>query len=94
MIYQAGVSGVWWRNKRHTLDADDALAIVKVHRPKLLIVGCGWMGMLRVDVPHLTATLAAVGVEFQALRTPDAVLAYQLAFQRGRETVAAIHSTC
>lgn len=94
VIHQSGVSGVWWRNKRHTLDADDALAIVQVHRPQLLIVGAGWMGMLRVDVPALTAILASVGVEFRAMRTPDAVLAYQLAFQQGRQTVAALHSTC
>lgn len=94
VIHQAGVSSVWWRNRRHTFDLDDALAIVVVHRPKLLIVGCGWMGMLRVDVPQLTAALAAKGVDFQAQRTPDAVLTYQLALQRGCSTVLAMHSTC
>lgn len=94
VLHQDGISPVWWRNRRHWFDLDDAMAIVDRHRPELLILGTGWMGMMRIDLDALTAGLARAGVTFQAHRTPDAILLYQRAFQQGIQVAAGLHVTC
>ena len=94
IVHPEGVSPVWWRQKRHDFVVADALAIVEDYPVRHLIVGTGWMGMLRVAEAEVVAALRARGVTFEALRTPDAASRWQRCFADGIPCAAALHVTC
>ena len=94
VIHRGGVSPVWWRRRRHYFELVDAEELVRAYQPDALILGTGWMGMMRVDVEGLTSGLNKWGVAFDALRTPEAVARYQNMFQQGIDVVVALHVTC
>lgn len=88
-----GVSGPWWRPRRHWFDLVDAEALCAEFAPEIVVVGIGWMGMLQVD-PAATDFLAGRGVDFEPLRIPEAVRRLQRLAVHGRRVVAPLHLTC
>ena len=94
VIDPGGVSGVWWRERRHHFNWDDAQQLIGDDAPRLLILGTGWMGMMRFDLQYLQARFSEVGVQFFAERTPQAIALYQQYFSRGQPATVALHLTC
>ena len=79
----------WRREQGHYLQPRDLELAVAV-LPRLLIVGTGASGAMKV-APGTVEFLRARGIRFQALRTADAVEAYNRA---PVGTVCALHLTC
>lgn len=81
----------WWRKEGHSLHAGDLGEVVDDH-PRLLIVGTGMFGMMKI--PEQTeAFLRDRGIEMMALKTKDACTMFNE--KRGEGGVAAaFHLTC
>ncbi|RMF14324.1 MAG: hypothetical protein D6761_09645 [Candidatus Dadabacteria bacterium] len=94
IVHPDGVSPVWWRRSRHDFVLEDALEILAAYPIRVLIVGTGWMGMLRVADEEISAALAERGVGFEVMRTPDAASRWQRTFAEGIPCAAALHLTC
>ena len=81
----------WWRKEGHRVlpeDLEEALAT----NPELIIIGTGYGG--RVEVSEETKKLLAErGVELLALKTSEAVEAYN-EYSPKRRTCALLHLTC
>lgn len=60
-----GISGPWWRRRRHWFDADEAQDLQAEFRPDVVVLGIGWMGMLQVAAAAATV-LAERGVRLEA----------------------------
>lgn len=93
VLHPEGVSSPWWRRPRHLFSLADAKALVAAHNPEHMIVGCGWMGMLRLDA-EAAHWLAARGITLDWLRTPQAAARYNQVQASGARIVAALHVTC
>ena len=94
VVHPDGVSGPWWRRKRHWFLPEDARRLAKEYEPEILILGTGWMGMMRIAQDEIAAYLEATGIDFEAHRTPDAVKRHQDLLSRSVHAVAAFHLTC
>lgn len=93
IIHPGRVEGSWWRDEGHRLAVDD-LAPVWGSNPETLVIGTGYHG--NMVVPEQTAEfIRSKGIELVALKTPDAVEAFnRLSEDPGKRAVAALHLTC
>ena len=81
----------WWRKEGHRLHADD-LADVVNDGPRLLIVGTGMYG--RMKIPKETeAFLKGLGIGLMAMQTTDACRMWNEKDEEGG-VAAAFHLTC
>ena len=81
----------WWRKRGHRLqevDLDEVLAVP----PRILVVGTGYFGRMKVD-PSAVAACRARGIELIALRSGSAVNRFST-FAEEAGAVLAIHLTC
>lgn len=91
IVYPKRVESSWWRREGHRLDIEDLAELLKT-KPRVLIVGTGYYGNMRV--PEETRSyLEANGIELHAARTADAVDLYNT-MRDSAGTVAALHLTC
>jgi len=90
ILHPEGISGPWWRQRRHRFGVEDLRAVEQTYAPELLILGCGWMGMLRI-APEI---FPAAGCAVWTGRTPEAVQRYQHWSSLGIRCVACLHMTC
>ncbi len=81
----------WWRLEGHRLDVDDLGEVVRNH-PRLLIVGCGMYGMMKVP-EATTRYLKERGIDVRVLKTAEACTVYNEQSGRGG-VAAAFHLTC
>ncbi len=81
----------WWRKEGHSLAIED-LTVVTARRPRILVVGTGAYGLLRVPRDTL-ATLKSLGMEVAVQRTAEAVATYNR-LARGGDVAACLHLTC
>lgn len=81
----------WWRKEGHRVlpdDLRDALAA----NPELVIIGTGYGGRVEIS-PEARALLAERGIELLALKTSEAVEAYNELAPK-RRACALLHLTC
>ncbi len=91
IIYPDHVEDGWWREEGHSLSPVDLWTVVQAE-PEVLIVGTGYLGLLRV-LPETAKYLREQGIRLIAERTTDAVRIYNQLWQSTR-VVAALHLTC
>jgi len=91
IIFPGRVEENWWRKEGHKLLKEDLAEIVKA-RPKVLIVGTGYAGLMKI--PKETEDfLRLQGIELIAEPTKKAVEHYN-ELSRTKRVVAAFHLTC
>ena len=91
IIYPDHVEDNWWREEGHSLSPVDLWTVVQA-KPKVLVVGTGRSGLMRV-LPETEKYLREQGVRLIAERTTEAVRIYNQLCQSTR-VVAALHLTC
>jgi len=92
IIYPDHVHSPWWRAKGHelaTADLDDILAAP----PKVLVIGTGYYGRMKVPEETLAA-LQGRGIEVHVLPTCEAVAAFNRLAGESAAVAAALHLTC
>jgi len=91
IIYPDRVESSWWRKEGHRLDTDD-LADVFEAKPEVIVVGTGYLGMMRIPEETKNA-VAEMGIELVAEKTGDAWRSFN-ELSGKRKTVGAFHLTC
>ncbi|NIR31805.1 MAG: hypothetical protein GWN84_21315 [Gammaproteobacteria bacterium] len=91
VIYPDRVYGPWWRKEGHRLDADDLEAVFAA-RPRVLIVGTGYYGNMKVP-EETRRSIESHGIELHVARTPEAVDLFNT-MREAADVVAALHLTC
>jgi len=82
----------WWRRRGHELHPEDLQEILKAS-PKVLIVGTGYYGAMRIT-PEAEQTLAKAGIQLIARKTKEACQLYNKLAGEGKQVAAALHLTC
>lgn len=92
IILDAGsVYADWWRKEGHALCLEDLNEVLK-RDPKVLIVGTGYSGLVKVK-PEIVEKLESLGIELIIMKTEEACREYnRRAANEG--VVAALHLTC
>lgn len=91
VVYPERTADGWWRNKGHELSREDIREILE-YGPRLLIVGTGKFGMMKVP-GEVVSHIQAAGIKLVVARTPRAVRLYN-GLPPGARAVAALHLTC
>lgn len=91
-IIKGRVYSDWWRKEGHLLQPEDLEDIWKAG-PKILIVGTGASGVMRVD-PRTVERAKELGITLEAYPTHKAVQRFNELFQKGEEVAGAFHLTC
>jgi hypothetical protein len=92
IVYPERVQERWWRQQGHRLCMDD-LADVLRDAPKVLVIGTGYHGVMRVPAATLEA-LRARGIEPRVMKTREAVAEFGRLQREPARVVAALHLTC
>ncbi|NOZ26375.1 MAG: hypothetical protein GXO94_09845, partial [Nitrospirae bacterium] len=71
LVLPQRVLSPWWRRQGHLLQMEDLSEALK-ERPEVLIIGCGFSGVMKVP-RGLTEELEGLGMEVVAEKTTDAV---------------------
>ncbi|MBC7321338.1 hypothetical protein H5T89_11925 [bacterium] len=91
IIFPDRVENDWWREEGHELHVSDILEIVEA-KPKVLIVGTGAYGMLRV-LPEVEKYLRENNIQLIAELTGRAVEIYNQTSDKSK-VICALHLTC
>jgi len=81
----------WWRKRGHRLQGVDIEEVLAAH-PRVLIVGTGYFGRMKIDA-SAEAACRAHGIELIAERTGPAVKRFS-ALGKDDGAALAIHLTC
>ena len=81
----------WWRKEGHRLDVEDLREVLDAV-PKVLIVGTGAYGLMKVP-PETGQAVEAAGIELRAARTGEAWRLYN-ELRKRQPTAGAFHLTC
>jgi len=92
IVLPTGVRSNWRRGQGHTLKPADLSAVLEAS-PKLLVVGQGAYGAMRVT-DQTFASLKDAGIETVCAPTAQAVEIYNQRTQSGEVAAAALHLTC
>jgi hypothetical protein len=82
----------WWRKQGHLLTPED-LQLVIAAKHKVLVVGCGASGMMKVS-EDIEQVLQEHGIEMFAANTYKAVARFNEFAKKGENIAAALHLTC
>lgn len=91
-IVDGRVRSDWWRREGHRLDLDDIRDVLDA-RPRILVVGTGYAGNLRVS-GRVRSGLGKRRIEVIAERTSRAVETFNRLHAEGRKVAGAFHLTC
>ena len=91
IVGSESVDSSWWRKQGHSLQVEDLPTLLE-HHPRVLIVGTGYSGVLKVE-QEVERALQSRGIELVVARTEDACHEFN-ARGGGRGVVAALHLTC
>jgi hypothetical protein len=83
----------WWRREGHALYVEDISRYVESYRPRVVVVGTGYYGVMKVS-REVEAYLREKGIELVALDTRRAVEEYNKRAGRGERVLGAFHLTC
>lgn len=92
IIFPDHVQASWWRREGHFLHAGD-LATVLDAPPKVLIIGKGYSGVMRVP-DELVKELEARGIQVHVANSREAVETYNRLAPTEPSLAAALHLTC
>jgi len=92
IIFPDRVMSDWWREEGHELRPVDLWEVVRA-RPKVLVVGTGHSGMMRVP-PETERYIREQGIQLIVEPTAQACRTYNRLRERGEDVVAALHLTC
>ena len=92
IIRPDGVLADWWRKEGHKLHMEDLDKALEAE-PEVLVVGTGYMGLMKVP-DDLLAELRARGIEVVVETTREAWRTYNKLAEEGRRVVGAFHLTC
>lgn len=91
IIFPGEVRSSWWRDEGHKLKLAD-LKEVLAAKPKLLMVGCGFSGIMKVS-QEVSDYCASHGIELKAKSSREVVKEYNnLTSKEG--VIAVFHLTC
>ena len=91
IIYPDRIDSHWWRKEGHSLHVEDLSGVVKA-QPKLLLVGTGRFGMMRI--PQETKDfLASLDISLVAEDTEKACESFNR-IAGEKNVVFAVHLTC
>ncbi len=90
IIFPDRVFSPWWRKEGHLLQMEDLTEVVN-EKPELLIIGCGYSGVMQVP-RELIQELERLGIEVVIKRTTEAVRLFNEAGRKKK--IAAFHLTC
>ena len=90
IIFEDRVFSPWWRQEGHLLHMEDLDEVLK-ERPETLIIGTGYMGIMRIP-QALIKKLEKSGINVTVERSSKAVDLYNK--KAGQGVVAALHLTC
>jgi hypothetical protein len=91
VVYPERTADGWWRKKGHELSKEDIREVLE-YGPRLLIVGTGKFGMMKIP-EEVASDIRASGIKLVVARTPRAVRLYN-EVPPGTRAVAALHLTC
>ena len=91
-IIHGQVKNNWWRRQGHRLDPDDIRDILSA-RPKVLVIGTGYAGNMRVP-DSLRSQLEANNIKVIVERTAKATKIFNRQYTRGNDVAGAFHLTC
>jgi len=93
IITPDGVQADWWRKQGHNLCIEDLAGLME-HPPRVLVIGTGYGGCMRVPGKTIEE-LEARGIETHVENTREAVNIYNRLSQEGVSGLAAgLHLTC
>lgn len=92
IVYPGRVEDGWWRKEGHQLCVGDIREAVEEGGPEVLVVGTGYMGLMRV-LPEAREYLKSRGVELVVERTKMACDVFNR-LSGSRRVMAALHLTC
>lgn len=91
-IIQGRVKDNWWRKEGHRLHDEDIGDILSA-KPKVLVIGTGYAGNMRVPQTLFTR-LEAENIKVIVKRTSEATKTFNSLFARGNNVAGAFHLTC
>jgi hypothetical protein len=86
------VTAGWRRAEGHVLQVSDLSEVSEKFRPKVVVVGTGYMGMMKVP-KETEQYFQDKGIEFLSKQTKDACELFN-AVSGSKRTLAALHLTC
>ncbi|MHA1396935.1 MAG: Mth938-like domain-containing protein [Candidatus Heimdallarchaeaceae archaeon] len=92
IVFPDEIKTNWWRKEGHKLCLED-LSILKEKQPKILILGTGSLGLMKVP-DEVIEKLKEMGIEVYAFKTQEAVEKYNEIAQQGKKVAGAFHLTC
>ena len=91
-IIRSEVKGNWWRREGHCLNSDDIQDILAA-RPKVLVIGTGYAGNMRVP-GSLLRTIENHQIKVIAETTADATRTFNRLQKERLDVAGAFHLTC
>jgi len=82
----------WWRKSGHLLSIEDLDSIIQV-KPKILIIGTGAAGIMKVP-QEVLEHLEQQAIKAEVLKTPKAVERFNGLSKTQGDVAAAFHLTC
>lgn len=92
IIFPDRIKPDWWRKEGHSLSLEDLVEVIE-EKPKVLIIGTGDAGFMRVPLAT-KLFLKEKDIELIVTDTPEAVQVFNKQIQLGRKVAAAFHLTC
>jgi len=83
----------WWRKEGHRLCLDDIKDVLEKYRPKILVVGTGYYGFMKVS-NDLKNFLKNNNIELIEAPTGDAIKKFNELVEKGIKVLGAFHLTC
>ncbi|MEJ2181216.1 MAG: MTH938/NDUFAF3 family protein [Gammaproteobacteria bacterium] len=92
IITPHSVKDKWWRKQGHNLAIEDLVDVIAT-KPKVVIIGSGYYGRMRV--PQATRDyLEERGIRLEVAETAEAIDRFIQLQQECAQIVAAFHLTC
>lgn len=92
LIISGSVKDNWWRKQGHLLTPEDLETVIET-RPRILVVGCGASGMMKIS-KDTEKLLQEHSIELFETNTNNAVEKFNELSEKGEKVVAAFHLTC
>jgi hypothetical protein len=94
IVYQERVFDGWWRKEGHRLCVEDLSKVFSFEpKPKVLVVGTGYNGLLKVS-REVEEALKYHEIKLVAQPTKEAVQTFNKLFASGKRVAGAFHLTC
>ena len=93
IVFPDRVQANWWRKEGHTLQCDDIREALEEAKPRILVVGTGKFGIMRVS-KEVEEYLQARNITLYAENTEKAIKIYNRSILTDDKVLGAFHLTC